>query len=189
MAILEFRATTIVPAGLRGDGAGFFAGGQFIVHVRFDEAGASRYEYRQYIKGSAYTTRGSFSGAPSLASWTASETPHNASTDFLIPGGLQTHFTEDGEVRSGRTERFGYRDGRFGGGRIAHGIEDRYLPSQSTGAEYKARDTWGLRGTARPRGLRIKIDIIYKGAIIDTSDHNRVVDTRHWGVHIDDIIT
>lgn len=188
MAIQEFRATTIVPAALRADGAGFVAGGQFIVRVRFDDADAGRYEYRQYIKGSAFVTHGSFSGAPSFATWTATGTPHNAANDFLIPGGLKTTFAEDGEVRSGRIERFGYRNTSFGGGSLRQGIEDRYLPSQATGAEYRSRDTWGLRGLSRPRGLRVKIDIVYKGAVIDTLEGNRVVDTRHWGVHIDDII-
>lgn len=176
----------MVPARLAADGAGFFAGGQFIIRLELDPGDARRYEYRQHIKGTAFVTQGSFSGTPSRASWSATGVRHDAKNDFKIPGGLQTTFTEDGETATGGSvHRFGYR---ARSGRIAHGVEDRYLPDQATGAEYRARDTWGLRGIARPSGLRIQIDIIYRGSVIDRDDGNRVVTTLHWGVHLDDII-
>jgi hypothetical protein len=187
MGVREFRAITVTPAALRGDGAGFMAGGQFIVRAKFDPGDCARYEYRQYIKGTASTTQGTFGGAtPSRTSWRATAAPHNAGPDFQVPGGLTTTYKEDGQVIGSRTERFGHRNHSQV---LRTGIEDRYLPNRADGCEYKARDTWGLRGTARPRGLRVKIDIIYRGRIIDTEDSNRVVRSLHWGVHIDDIIT
>ncbi len=186
MGIREFRAITIVPAGLRADGAGFIAGGQFVVRAKFDPGDCARYEYRQYIKGTASTTSGSFSSSPpSRTNWTPGAV-HNAGPDFQVPGGLTTSYQEDGQVVGRRTERFGHRDHPQV---LRTGLEDRYLPNRADGCEYKLRDTWGLRGTSRPVGLRIKIDIIYRGRIIDTSDGNKVVRSLHWGVHIDDIIT
>ena len=187
MGVREFRATTIVRPGLRADGAGFFAGGQFIVRARFDPGDCARYEYRQHIRGTAFLLPGIFGGTPpSRANWIPTGIPRDASSDFEIPGGLATTFKEDGQRRGGRTERFGHRSGSQV---LRQGLEDRYLPNRADGCEYKARDTWGIRGTARPRGLRIQIDILYRGRIIDTAESNRVVRTLHWGVKIDDIIT
>ncbi len=187
MAIQEFRAVTITPPGLRGLGAGFRAGGQFIVRARFDEEDAFRYEYRQYIQGTASVTMGAFApGAPSRATWTATNPPHNAANDFAIPGGLRPTFTEDGQQRHGRIERFGYRNAMPV---VRFGLEDRYLPDQKMGNEYRLRDTWGLEGATRPRGLRVQIDITYKGVIIDIRDGNREVRRLTWRVRIDDIIT
>lgn len=187
MAVQEFRAVTITPPGLRALGSGFKAGGQFIVRARFDEEDAFRYEYRQYIKGTAILTQGQFGpGAPSRANWRATHPPYNAANDFQIPGGLRPTFTEDGQVRGGRIERFGYRNSMPV---LRHGIEDQYQPDQKMGNLYRLRDTWGLEGTSRPRGLRIQIDITYKGVIIDTQDNNNEVRRLTWRVQIDDIIT
>jgi hypothetical protein len=186
MAILEFRATTIQPAALRALGAGFKAGGQFIVRIQFDEADAYRYEYRQYIRGTAFVTLGAFGpGAPSRANWVPTAPRHDAKNDFEVPGGLRTFFTEDGQRRGGRTQRFGYRSAMPV---LEHGLEDRYLPEQKMGSEYRLRDTWGLSGASRPRGLRFEIEIVYRGAVIDRLDGDRVLDTRQWRVQLDDII-
>ncbi len=189
MAIQEFRATTIKSAALKSDGAGIFAGGQFVVVARFDGADAARYEYRQYIKGTAILQQGSFSGSPaSMDNWVAKpgSAPEDGKDLFLIPGGLPTSFREDGLIRNGRNERFGYR---ANAPVLRQGIEDRYLPDQVTGAEYRLRDTWGLRAPTRRVGLRLMIDIVYKGAIIDRQNLDQVVRTLHWGVHLDVIVT
>ncbi len=188
MGVLEFRAITIVPAGLRGDGAGFFAGGQFVVRAAFDADDCARYEYRQDIKGTASVHQGVLgaAGPAGLGGWVPTGVPRDAGPDFTVPGGLTSAFKEDGEVRGGRVERFGHRRNAAV---LRTGLEDRYLSAQRDGCQYRLRDTWGLRGTARPAGLRITIDIIYRGRIIDTADGNRVIRTLHWGVHIDDIIT
>lgn len=187
MAVQEFRAVTIQPAGLRGLGAGFKAGGEFIVRARFDQEDASRYEYRQYIKGTATLTMGQFgAGAPSRANWHATQPPHNAANDFQIPGGLRPTFTEDGQTANGRTERYGYRNAMPV---MKGGLEDRYMPDQKMGHEYRLRDKWGLSGRSRPRGLHVQLDITYKGVIIDNRDGNREVRQLTWRVQVDDIIT
>lgn len=179
MAILEFRATTTKSAALNREGAGIFAGGQFVVVARFDAADAARYEYRQYIKGTAIMQQGSFGGTPaSMDNWAIkpATVPEDGKDLFLIPGGLHTSFREDGLVRVGRKEYFGYRANK---GMYQPGLEDRYLPDQVTGAEYRLRDTWGLRAPTRRVGLRLMIDIVYEGAIIDRQNFDQVVRTLH----------
>ena len=107
MAILEFRATTTKAAALNKEGAGLFAGGQFVVVARFDAADAARYEYRQYIKGTAIMQQGSFGGTPaSMDNWVIKPgtVPEDGKDLFLIPGGLHTSFREDGLVRVGITK-------------------------------------------------------------------------------------
>jgi hypothetical protein len=186
MGILSFHATTITPAALRALGSGFKAGGQFIVRISFDPIDAVRYEYRQYIKGTAGVTAGRFNGTPSLANWVATGTRRDASNSFAMPGGLKTSYREDAEKAGGVVQRFGYRSSPAV---LRTGLEDQYLPTQTGGAEYRLRDTWGLAGDSRPVGLRVEVDIVYKGVVIDTFDSDKVVLQRQWGVHIDDIIT
>lgn len=187
MAVLEFRAVTITPPGIRPlREGGFMAGGQFIVRARFDAADASRYEYRQYIKGTAFVIMGRFgSGTPSLTNWRATHPPHNAKDDFEIPGGLRTNFTEDGQRRGGRTERFGYRSAMPV---LRQGLEDQYLTDQKMGDQYRLRDTWGLRGTSAPRGLKVQLDITYKGVIIDRREGDREVRRQVWRCQLHDVI-
>jgi hypothetical protein len=206
--ILEFRAVTVTPLGLRAAGAGFNMGGSFRVIIRFNPALNCRsFEYRQFIRGTATLQRGTFAtgSPPSLATWSPTAPACDASRCFEIPGGLPTTLREDGQIiggtratgsppagqccqslTGGRIERFGYRSSP-----PVHrtGLEDRYLPSQATGCEYRARDTYGLSGTSRPTGLRIRLRIVWQGRVIDTSRGNRIIATRHWGVRGDDIIT
>ena len=186
--IVEFRAVTLVPINLGGQGAGFKMGGRFRVTVRLNpEVDCGRYEYRQFIKGTANVQQGTFTGpVPSLANWRPSGPLHDAKNDFGVPGGLQPHFTEDGEIVGGRTLSFGYRSAAPV---VQQGIEDRYLPSQATGCEYRAVDTYGLSGIRRPRGLRVRLKLTWQGRVIDTRAGNRILDTRQWGVEKDDIIT
>ncbi len=184
--VVEFRAVTVTPIALRGFGAGWMMGGSFRVHARFNPTVNCRpLEYRQLIKGTATVQQGRFTGAPSLATWVATGTVINAASSFQIPGGLPTAFAEDGQVVGGVTHRFGHRSAPA---HISTGLEDRYLPAQATGCEYRAQDTYGLRGATRPVGLRIKLNITWQGRIIDTSRANRLVRTLHWGVNKDDII-
>ena len=160
-----------------------------MVVARFDAADAARYEYRQYIKGTAIMQQGSFGGTPaSMDNWVAkpATVPEDGKDLFLIPGGLHTSFREDGLIRYGKKEYFGYRSSNAA---LRQGIEDRYLPDQPTGSEYRLRDTWGLRAPTRRVGLRLMIDLIYKGAIIDRQNFDQVVRTLHWGVHLDVIVT
>jgi len=185
--VAHFRAIAVEKCAIHKVGSGFRAGGQFRVRIRFKPGvDCERYEYRQYIKGQAFAQQGSFSGTPSFASWTSTGTKDNQASSFAIPGGLKTTFHEDGHVSGGKTERFGYR--RSPPVRRT-GIEDRYLPSQRAGGEYRLLDTYGLRKTSgRPRGLRIWLKLTYQGRIIDVKDKNRTIRTLHWGFQLDDII-
>ncbi len=185
--IIEFRAITVTPIGLRGIGAGFMMGGRFKVRVRFNPSvNCVQFEYRQFIKGTATVQQGAFVGSPSIANWHANGALHNAANDFQIPGGLQPHFSEDGQITGGTTNQFGYRTATAVN---SPDIEDRYIPVQATGCEYRLTDTYGLRGNSQPKGLRIRMSIMWQGRVIDTSRSNRIVDTRHWRVDKDEIIT
>jgi hypothetical protein len=186
MGVVAFRAVTLVPIGFRALGAGFKMGGRFKVEMRLDPADAARYEYRQYIKGTATVQQGTFTGAHTLANWRATGPLHNAQNDFAIPGGLQTSFTEDGQVASGHVHRFGHRSASAVNGAD---LTDRYRPSQASGHEYLAIDTYGLAGNSRPVGLRVHVKLMWQGRIIDTRAGNRTVRTLHWKVEKDDIIT
>jgi hypothetical protein len=187
--ILEFRAITVTPINLRAFGAGFMMGGSFKIRLKFHpDVDCRRYEYRQRIKGTATLQQGSFSGTVrTLATWSSTGSVKNVASAFQIPGGLPTTFAEDAQITStGAVNRFGHRSSS-----AVHqtGLEDRYLPRQSDGCEYRAQDTYGLRGTTRPLGLRIRLNIIWQGRVIDTRSGNRVIRTLHWGAKRDDIIT
>lgn len=185
--IVEFRAITLTPIDLRASGAGFKMGGRFKIQLRLNPSSdCSRYQYRQFIKGSVSLQQGRFIGTPhTLANWRATGALHNAMHDFRVPGGLQPHFTEDGEMRHGRAHHFGHRSAAPVN---EPGLEDRYLPTQASGCEYRGMDTYGLEGRSRPVGLRIKMKITWQGRVIDTANSNRIIDTRHWGVDRDDVI-
>jgi hypothetical protein len=187
--ILEFRAITVTPVNLRAFGAGFMMGGSFKIKLKFHpDVDCRRYEYRQRIKGTATVQQGSFSGtARTLATWSSTGPVKNVASAFQIPGGLPVAFAEDGQTTStGAVNRFGHRSSPAV---QQTGLEDRYLPRQSDGCEYRAQDTYGLRGTTRPLGLRIRLNIIWQGRVIDTRSGNRVIRTLHWGAKRDDIIT
>ena len=183
MGVLSFTPATAVQPALRGDGAGFFAGGQFTVRIRFDERDCEHLEYRQYIRGTATLQHGMFIGARLPGNWRATGQPVSQAHNFAVPGGLRSNYREDGETRHGRVYRFGYRRGD---GVQEEGLEDRYLPHPD-GPEYRLRDTWGLRGTSRPRATRIQIWVQYKGTVIDTRRPDRPIETREWSYRIDDL--
>jgi len=188
MAVDSFRVTTLVPVGLRADGAGFVMGGRFKVEASFSpSAQAPKYEYRQFLKGGAFVQFGRFtSSPPSRANWTHTAPRHDAKNDFGIPGGLSPNFREDGQVINGRTYRFGYR--------IAlpvnqTGLVDHYLPNQPNGDRYEAIDTYGLRGSQRTTGLKVYMWLQFQGRIIDTSRGGAAVRDLYWKIEHEDIIT
>ena len=183
MGVISFEHHTVVQPGLRGDGAGFVAGGQFTVRIRFEERGCEHLQYRQYIRGTATLQQGVFEGARLPGNWRAIEQPQSQARYFAIPGGLRENYHEDGEMRHGRIYRFGYRRGD---GVQEEGLEDRYVPHPN-GPEYRLRDTWGLRGRSRPSGKRIQMTIHYKGQVIDTRRPDHPLETREWWYRIDDL--
>ncbi|MEM0927015.1 MAG: hypothetical protein AAGJ83_13320 [Planctomycetota bacterium] len=190
--ILEFRALLVSPIKLRSKGTGWACKGKFRVIIRFHpDIDASRYEYRQYIKGSASTQRGHFTGTtPTTENWRAIYAAVDQSDKFKVPGGLSNSFKEDGfQSDGGKVESYGYRRTR-GTRQTDETPEDRYLPNQSSGHTYRCNDCPGLEGTnGRPSGLRIRQTFTFQGRIIDTHRDNQIVATRHWRLEGDHILT
>lgn len=191
--ILEFRAIQVNPIKLRALRAGYWCKGKFRVVIRFHpECDASRYEYRQYIKGFATTQMGRFTSAtPSMANWVSTDVLVDQSSTFKVPGGsLSNSYQEDGLLREGSPiARYGYRS-RPPSRETETTAEDRYIPDQASGHVYRCTDTPGLADPlARPFGLRIRQKFMFQGRIIDTSRGNKIVATRHWKLEGDYIIT
>ena len=184
MRVESFERTTIVQPRLAGDGAGFFAGGQFTVRIRLSsDNGAEHYQYRQYIRGTATIQQGEFVGERRLENWREVREPEPVGRLWAVPGGLQPNYREDGERRNGRVYRFGYRTGQ---GVQEEGLEDRYIPHPN-GREYRLRDTWGLRGRERPVATRIVLRVHYKGEVIDTRRPDDPLETREWSYRLDEL--
>jgi hypothetical protein len=190
--ILEFRQIVDIPCGLAEWPAtgspGFIMGGRFHVLLRLNPRGnCAKYEYRQFIKGTCTAQRGHFNGPVSLTNWQADGPELDRSSVFQIPGGLDgATFHEDGMIVNGIVSRMGYRTAPA---LMAQGIEDRYLPNQTTGCEYHAMDTYGLRDTTRVVGTRFRLHFWFEGRVIDRQSHDRVVSRLNWEVQGDDIVT
>lgn len=170
---------------INADGNGFAFVGKFSVTALFGEGDVSQFEYRQYIKGSCTLQYGSFRGNhPTINNWVAPPLRQNGNHLFAIPGGLHTHYTEDGEIINGRSTYFGHRTNPS---TQSYGLEDRYIPNQPTGNQYVNLDTYGIRGTSRTSGLRIQYHLFYMGTII-----NNITGNTHkyitWDINADNII-
>ncbi|MEL6108785.1 MAG: hypothetical protein AAFU85_22485 [Planctomycetota bacterium] len=191
--LLEFRALQVNPIRLRALRDGFWCKGKFRVIIRFDpDCDASRYEYRQYIKGFATTQMGRFTSAtPRMENWVATDALVDQSSTFKVPGGSLTRsYQEDGLVRDGSPlAKYGYRS-RPPSHETDTTAEDRYIPDQASGHVYRCTDTPGLADPlTRPVGLRIRQKFMFQGRIIDSSRGNKTVATRHWKLEGDYIIT
>ncbi|MCW5962881.1 MAG: hypothetical protein KIT83_02490 [Bryobacterales bacterium] len=188
--VSSFTVTDPVLVALRGDGAGWQFRGRFRVYIRFNNglANVNRYQYRQYIRGTAIITPGRFTGnPPSLGNWSATGAPQDASAEFRVPGGLRpSDWSEDGIVAFGATRKYGYRSSNAF---IAPGEEDRYLPDQQNGKEYICIDTFGMMGSRRVSGSRLRMNLHYKGVIVDVLNNNRVVKQKAWTYVAEDIMT
>ncbi|MCA9139658.1 MAG: hypothetical protein KDB00_22955 [Planctomycetales bacterium] len=190
--ILEFRALRVRPITLERLGRGWICKGKFRVIIRFHEdVDATRYEYRQFIKGTASTQPGRFTATPpSMQNWVSTGALTDAASAFQVPGGLSaTIFREDGFVRrNGSVDRYGYRS-NAASLETNTAPEDRYLPNQAHGRTYRCTDAPGLADDrGRPAGLRIRQKFLFQGRIIDTARGNRIVATRHWKLEGDHII-
>lgn len=184
MRVLSFDHTTILRPTLNGDGAGFFAGGQFSVRVRLSSSeGCEHFQYRQYIRGTATLQQGEFVGAVALANWRATRDPESVGHLFAVPGGLRLNDVEDAEQRGGQVYRFGYRTGAAV---REEGLEDRYVPHPN-GPQYRLLDTWGLRGRTRPNATRIQIRVHYTGKVIDVRSPEQPLLTREWSYRLDEL--
>lgn len=141
-----------------------------------------RYEYRQYIKGYAFTQKGYWN--PEKTIWTArdGEPKQPANKYFLVPWGLETNWKEDGQVmQDGTITRFGYRNRP---NTIKQGIVDAYSPNQ-WGWDYVLEDTFGLEGLSE-RGMRIGIEIYYRGVVV--KDGTTEIASKQWGYKAEDAI-
>ena len=183
MSVETFDHRTVREPALRGDGAGFFAGGQFTIRIRFTASDCLNFQYRQYIRGTATLQQGRFEGERLPGNWVPTAEPESVGRLFAVPGGLQPNLTEDGERRLGHDYHFGYRTGD---GVEEEGLEDRYIPHPN-GPEYRLRDTFGLRGDSRPVATRIRINLFFKGEVIDDRRPERPVLTREWSYRLDDL--
>jgi len=190
--ILEFRHSVVHPTQLHAwphaSSPGFMLGGRFRVLLRLDPAiDCTRYEYRQFIKGTCTAQRGHFNGPVGPATWVADGPEIDRASAFSIPGGLHTHtFHEDGIVQNGHTSRFGHRSSNA---TVEEGVEDRYSPRQRDGSTYHLTDTYGIKDVTRVVGTRVRLHLHFEGRVIDRQNHDAVVNTIQWAVRGEDIIT
>lgn len=179
--ISSFIVTDLTRVALRADGAGWQFRGRFRVNIRLNNAlaNANRYQYRQHIRGTAIVIPGRFTGnPPSIGNWVATGPFEDASETFRIPGGLHPHdWKEDGIIALGVVRQYGYRSANAF---IAPGEQDRYLPDQTNGKEYVCVDTFGMMGTRRVSGSRLRLNLHYKGMIVDVLNGDRVVKAKGW---------
>lgn len=185
--VLQFRAVTIKPMALRGFGSGWKMSAEFVVRLFLNPSlDCRRYQYRQFIRGTCTLQPGRFTGATvSRGTWVHTAPARDVAGEFEQPGGLPTRLSEDAQRVHGHTFRYGHRDADPV---LETGLEDRYLPDQAGGPEYRARDIPGISGTTRPRGLRIRIDLHFRGRVIDVEDGGRAIRTLAWRYQGDDII-
>lgn len=130
------------------------ARGTFEVLVKFNPALSAdermRYEYRQYIKGTAGVQEGSWDS--NYSRWTAASPPQitNIGERFAVPSdpnvpgkGLTPHYKEDGKEAEGMGNtgfRFGYRNGDVINGKRFKNV---WSPHSISGSQLIVRDTPG----------------------------------------------
>lgn len=162
--IQQFTFREEVQPNLRAMGLGWALRGRFSVNVRFEpSADVRRYEYRQYIMGTAWTQAGQFHNPsrPTLESWYATGPQVNAARAFQMGGGgLPTSWQEDAQG----TSHFGHRSNTA----VSRtGLVDRYLSSQMDGDRYELLDTYGMTGANRIPGTKLFFDLQYRFLIVD----------------------
>ncbi|MET7474884.1 hemopexin repeat-containing protein [Streptomyces sp. NPDC005648] len=156
-------------------------GGEFDMHAVFTEANPSIPacgEYRQYVRGVLevngqpvrFVLRENGVPAPRLMR------PRPG------PGSTDDNFQEDGQAASNPDNPFhvdldyGHRNASVGNGNR----NDMYLLDRRSGAEYVGRDTPGGNG---PAGIFFKIDVDFRGQLIDVCNGGTVLFTREWTVN------
>ena len=78
------------------------------------------------------------------------------------PHGVDTHY--------------GHRDAPYGN----RDIKDLYVPLRRSGAQYIGNDVVGLRDW--PPGTSCKVDIDFRGQLIDVCNGGAVLSSREWTV-------
>ena len=164
---------------------------QFDVKVEIDpsvdELECLSVEYRQYICGGVWVRRGH-------EEWTADNNP-NGNGYFPIPPyagqnkvagipmkavtgtGLNLAWKEDGEIQTGGTERYGYRD--TANVETANEIDKWYNSSQLTGRSYKLRDTPSMSGRwGSGDSVDVWIELYFKGFVVEVERDDATNTTR-----------
>jgi len=131
-------------------------------------------EYRQYIRGGVWVRKGS-------DEWTDDDNP-NGNKSFAIPPykgqtkvpqlpmakvdgvGLSLSWKEDGQIESGQTERYGYRETI---GVIATNEADIWRPENTAGHIYFLRDTPSIRGKWDGDSIEVWIELYFKGFVVE----------------------
>lgn len=156
--IVSFKQWTVSPLMLRTDGYSKFSlWGVFSVSVKFTNVNPKRYEYRQKIKGYAW------SKMPG-DSWRDADEAFQVPIDhknFAFIGIHKDHWKEDGQKINGANMKFGYRNtpAYFG-----QGIADYYMSDD----EYFLQDTFGFQESkSYTKGRQLEIGVEYTGCIID----------------------
>jgi hypothetical protein len=137
-------------------------------------------EYRQFIRGGVWFRRGN-------NPWTADDKP-NGNPSFRIPPyagqpkvnglpgaaisgtGLSLHWKEDGEVESGGTERYGYRDAD----EVNSSNEiDLWTPNMSAGETYHLRDTPSFSGEwGAGDSVEVWFEVYFQGFVVQVERDN-----------------
>lgn len=196
-----FRATTINQFGVRPmrRRTGWLeVKKSFRVRVAFAQGiDCRRYQYRQFIKGSASVQQGTYAGFAVLSAWRS--TGPVIAVSHKIGLGINSRFQEDGQMVRGRIIRYGHN---IPGTRAsATTPEDRYFVDNGM-SFYRATDNVGLEFPRLPQvslwrggpsvvrsGLRIRLNIMFQGRIVDTSRSTEpILDTQHWRVRGDLIL-
>lgn len=150
----------------------------FQVSVKFNpnlsETDRSRYEYRQYIRGSATVQDGS-RNANGIWMPTLPVRITNVGKTFAVPFdpnspgiGLTTHYKEDGKTATdagSKCFRFGYRGGAEINGNRFRNV---WSPDPETGTELTLRDTPGY-GEPYIAGLapKVKLNFTFRGVVVE----------------------
>jgi hypothetical protein len=155
---------------------------QFDVKVEIDpsvsEIDAANIEYRQFIRGGVWIRRGN-------QEWTADNNP-NGNGYFPIPPyagqnkvsgipmkavpgtGLSFSWKEDGQIESGGTERFGYRE--TANVETANEIDKWSNPTQLSGRSYRLRDTPSISGRwGSGDSVSVWIELWFRGFVVEVN--------------------
>jgi hypothetical protein len=193
--IESFVHWTSDPLKLRTDGSSWFSmDGSFNVKLKLSPSvDPKRYEYRQKIKGEAWSQRGDWNATKTV--WTATGNWIDEGEKFKIPaqgvlgkGLLKNHWKEDGEdLGGGKAEKFGYRSTPA---TIIPGLRDFYVPNQN-GPEYVLQDTFGIRKTTPyVSGVKLWLELFYMGCVIDNlkPGDDKTIFSKQWHYKCEDVL-
>lgn len=171
----------------------------FKVHVGLNplltEDEVCRYEYRQFIRGGIWTRVGNQIWQPRPDANKALKVPAygGCSPSIGLPSAAvpttildETHWKEDGEVRSPKDRYYGHRisalvrDGR---------CQDEWLPHQ-VGRDYYLSDQPSITGTWPGQTVEVWMELYFQGYIVEVEEDDegltrpiRVVQSKNWVCH------